>query len=184
MGGFYKILVGTTKLTLRNINLTSLIEVEQVINTRSLVYVDNNLDNHKHKRRYPSTDSKEWRWKIDQHYHVEEMNTVEKLLETWKNGLTYWAIWELWKNHFQFKKKPIVQQSHESAVSKKPRIGDRVQVKGSSPRGTLKVDRVIEMIENQDGKEEAATVMVPNKSIFQKSIIHMYPLEFNDEEQL
>ena len=82
------------------------------------------------------------------------------------------------------KKKPIVQQSHESAVSKKPRIGDRVQVKGSSPRGTLKVDRVIEMIENQDGKGQAATVMVPNKSIFQKSIIHMYPLEFNDEEQL
>ena len=45
MGGFYKIIVGTTKLTLKNINLTSLIEVEQVINTRSLVYVDNDLDN-------------------------------------------------------------------------------------------------------------------------------------------
>ena len=41
-----------------------------------------------------------------------------------------------------------------------------------------------EMIESQDGKERAAKVMMPNKSILQRSFIHLYPLESNGEEQL
>ena len=40
------------------------------------------------------------------------------------------------------------------------------------------------MTESQDGKERAAKVMMPNKIILQRSIIHLYPLECNDEEQL
>ena len=41
-----------------------------------------------------------------------------------------------------------------------------------------------EMMESQDGKERAAKVMMPNKSILQRSFIHLYPLESNGEEQL
>ena len=33
-------------------------------------------------------------------------------------------------------------------------------------------------------KERAARVMMPNKNILQRSIIHLYLLECNDEEQL
>ena len=41
-----------------------------------------------------------------------------------------------------------------------------------------------EMIESQDGKERTAKVMMPNKSILQRSFIHLSPLESNGEEQL
>ena len=67
---------------------------------------------------------------------------------------------------------------------KEPRIGDIVQVKNSSPRGTWRIGRVIEMIESQDGKQRAAKVMMLNKKILQRSLTHLYPLECNGEEQL
>ena len=35
----------------------------------------------------------------------------------------------------------------------------------------------------QDGKERTAEVMMPNKNILQRSIIHLYPLERNAEKE-
>ena len=56
---------------------------------------------------------------------------------------------------------------------KEPRTGDIIQVKDSSPKGTWKIARVIEIIESQVGKEQAATVMMPCKNILQRSAIHL-----------
>ena len=42
--------------------------------------------------------------------------------------------------------------------------------------------RIVEMIRNIDGEERAARVMMPNRNILQRSIIHLYPIECNDEE--
>ena len=56
---------------------------------------------------------------------------------------------------------------------KEPRIEDTVQVKDSSPRGTWRVGHVIKIIEGQGGKEGAAKVMLTNKNILQRSIIHL-----------
>lgn len=39
------------------------------------------------------------------------------------------------------------------------------------------------MIGSQDGKEPSAKVVMPNRNIIQRSMIHLYPLECNDEEQ-
>ena len=39
------------------------------------------------------------------------------------------------------------------------------------------------MIGSQDGKEPSPKVVMPNRNILQRSIIHLYPLECNDEEQ-
>ena len=39
--------------------------------------------------------------KADSTYHVEELNTAEKLLESWKKGHRYLEqFWELWKNYY------------------------------------------------------------------------------------
>ena len=67
---------------------------------------------------------------------------------------------------------------------KEPKIREIVQAKDLSPRGTWRVRRVIEMIKSQDRKERAAKVMTPNKSILQRSIMDLFPLESNEEEQL
>ena len=108
---------------------------------------------------------------------MESQKKVQRNLE---------QFWELWKNHhlLSFRERSQLFNKHPRMQSVKvPRIGDIVQVKDSSPRGTWRVERVIEMIKDQVGKERAARVMM-NKIILQKSIIHLYPLECNDEEQL
>ena len=56
---------------------------------------------------------------------------------------------------------------------KEPRTGDIIQVNDSSPKGTWKIARVVEIIESQVGKEQAATVMMPSKNILQRSTIQL-----------
>ena len=67
---------------------------------------------------------------------------------------------------------------------KDPRIGDIVQAKYSSPKGTWRIGRVIEIIESQEGKQRAARVMMSNKNILQRCIIDLYSLECNGKKQL
>ena len=80
--------------------------------------------------------------------------------------------------------KPIAQQTPKEQAVKEPRIRDIVQVKDSSPTGTSSIERVIQMIESQDGKQQAAKVMMRNKNILQRSITHLYRLKCNGQEQL
>ena len=103
MGGFYERLVGITKMSLRKsigrVSLTSsqlqtiLTDIEAVINTRPLVYVDNDLENQtippthflsiNLKTGTPVLTVKNEYEKTDPFYHADEMNTAEELLESW-----------------------------------------------------------------------------------------------------
>ena len=42
--------------------------------------------------------------------------------------------------------------------------------------------RIVEMIRNSDGEKRAVRVIMPNRNILQRSIIHLHPIECNDEE--
>ena len=42
--------------------------------------------------------------------------------------------------------------------------------------------RIVEKIRSNDGEERAAQVMMPNRNILQRSIIHLHPIKCNDEE--
>ena len=208
MGGFYERLVGTTKMSLGKsigrVSLTSsqlqrtLTKVETVINTGPLVYVDNNLQKpnhdtctlflHKYKDWYTSTDIKEWRWENwpqlscwgDEHCR----GVIGKLKKEQRHPEQFW---ELQKNHYLLnlgERSQLLNKHPRAQPIKEPRIRDIIQVKDSSPRETWRIGHVIEMIESQDEQEQAAKFMIPNKNILQRSFIHPYPLECNEEEQL
>ena len=85
------------------------------------------------------------------------MNHAGKLLENWKNGQRHLEqFWELFKNHYllDLRERCQLLNKHPRVQSvKEPRIGDIVQVKDSSPRGTWRIGHIIEMIESQDRKE-------------------------------
>ena len=62
----------------------------------------------------------------------------------------------IYKIHYQLDLRERCQllNKHPRAQSvKEPRIGDIVQVKDSSPTGTWRIGRIIEMIKIQDRKE-------------------------------
>ena len=120
MGGFYERLLEITKISLRKsigrVSLTSsqlqtiLTEIEAVINTRPSVYVDNDLENQitpahflsiNIKTGTPVLTVKSENEKTDSTYHVEELNTAEKLLESWKKRQRHLEqFWQLWKNYY------------------------------------------------------------------------------------
>ena len=107
MGGFYERLVGTTKMALKKsiarLHLTRtqlqtiITEVEGVVNSRPLVYVDNDLDNQvitsmhflslNPKNGTPVlTNQDDEDDPNDPDYKNEELTTAQKVFETWKKG--------------------------------------------------------------------------------------------------
>ena len=75
-----------------------------------MVYVDNDPDNQiitsadfniNIKTGIPVLTVKNDDEKTDPNYHVEDINTAEKSLESWKKGQRHLEqFWELWKNHY------------------------------------------------------------------------------------
>ena len=59
-----------------------------------------------------------------------------------------------------------------------PRVGDIVQVKENSSRGTRRVGHITELI-SQDQIEREARVQLPTRDNIQRSIYHPFPLECN-----
>ena len=202
MGGFYERLVGTTKAALKksigklHLSMTQLqtiiTEVEGVVNSRPLVYVDNDIDREiitpmhflslNPKNGTPVfKKSDEDDDKHDMDYQNEEISSAQKLLETWKKGNRHLEqFWKIWRDDYllnlrernrKLNNHPRIQTQHEA------KVGDIVQIKDSTPRGTWKIGRIIEMIKSQDGEERAAKIMMPNKKVLQRSIVHLYPLE-------
>ena len=74
-------------------------------------------------------------------YRVKEINTAEKLLESWKKGQKHLEqFWRLWKNHYllNLRERSKLFNKHQGVQSvKEPRVGDIVQVKDSSPRKNM-----------------------------------------------
>lgn len=208
MGGFYERLVGVSKMALKKtigrLSLTRsqlhtiITEVEGVVNSRPLVYVDNDLENQiitpmhflslNTKNGTPTlTNQDEEDNEDDPDYQNEEMTTAQRLLETWKKGNNHLEqFWKIWKDNYllNLRERSQIYNKHPRIQAKKePKVGDVVQIKETTPRGTWKIGRIIEMIKSNDGEERAARVLTPNKNILQRSIMHLYPLECNDEKR-
>lgn len=208
MGGFYERLVGTTKMALKKsigkLHLTStqlqtiITEIEGVVNSRPLVYIDNDIENEVLTPAHflslnPKTgtpilkEADEDDDRDDPNYQNEEMSTAKKLLETWKKGNRHLEqFWKIWRDQYllnlrersqRFNKQPRIQNLKEAKVE------DIVQIKDAAPRGTWKIGRIVEMIKSQDGEERAARILMPNKNVLQRSIVHLYPLECDEDER-
>ena len=207
MGGFYQRLVGITKMALKktigkfcltHTQLQTIItEVEAVINSRPLVYVNDDLENQIiMPNHFLSLNTKNGTPELirnnkdddknDPDYQNEELTTAHKLLETWQKGNKYLEqFWKVWKDGYllNLRERNQLFWKHPRIQAKKcPKIGDIVQIKDLLPRGTWRMGRIVEMIRSSDGEERAARVMMPNRNILQRSIIHLYPIECNDEE--
>ena len=191
MGGFYQRLVGITKMALKktigkfcltHTQLQTIItEVEAVINSRPLVYVNDDLENQIiMPNHFLSLNTKNGTPELIRN------NKDDELLETWKKGNKHFEqFWKVWKDGYLLnlcERNQLFQKHPRIQAKKCPKIGDIVQIKDLLPRGTWRMGRIVEMIRSSDGEERAARVMMPNRNILQRSIIHLYPIECSDEE--
>ena len=183
MGGFYESFVGTPKAALKKTigklylthsQLQAIItEVEAVINSRPLVYVDDDLENETiTPNHFLSLNTKNGTTELirnnedddknDPDYQNEELTTAHKLLEHWKkDNKRLEQFWKVWKDGYllNLRERNQLFQKHPRIQAKKcPKIGDIVQIKDSLPRGTWRVGRIVEMIMSSDGEQRAARV--------------------------
>ncbi|XP_053385862.1 uncharacterized protein LOC128550600 [Mercenaria mercenaria] len=198
MGGYNERLVGLVKRTLRktigrtlvtNTQMqTFLKETEAVLNSRPLVYVEEDLDSciaitpgHflslNRNLGLPETVKRD---KIDEEYLPFESSEKE-ILKLWEKGhrLLY-SFWQLWRNEYLLSLRERNQSKLKSGKvqsAKTPFIGEGVLIKEDLSRGCWKYGKIIDLPKSFDGDIRFAKVMVSSGRIVNRPLNLLFPLE-------
>ena len=191
-GGFYERLVAMVKSCLRKsigrILLTKdqlntfIIETESVINSRPLVYVNDDLNtnyitpghflNWGMKTGTPNFETKE---------NLDGQKSVKTLLELWKKGQHHLdTAWNLWRNDYLLSLRERYQKQWKaSRVPSQifPVKNQVVHVKDKLPRGAWKMGKISELILSRDGKIRSARILLSSGNIINRPLNLLYPLE-------
>ena len=170
MGGFYERLVGLTKRALRKTLgnqcltekqlVTTLTETEAVVNSRPLVYVDDDINSSMiltpsnfllfHSQCiFPNVlDDPDPEFEV-----AKKATSSQALLQTWKRGQNRLnQFWILWRNEYllSLREKSQVPLKGSKNIPTPPKIGDVVLVKENLPCGHWRVGRIVEVIKGKD----------------------------------
>ena len=204
MGGFYERMVGLVKSSLRKAigkkHLTEAqfttftTEAEGIINSRPLVYVDDDINSTNvitpmhflsliPKNGTPAITNED---DDDPDFKPRKETSSEELLAIWKKGQIHLDhLWKIWQGEYLLSLRERYQNSIKSTrVQSKlvPKIGQIVHIKEeingkSLPRGIWKMGKVTKLIESKDNEIRAATILLPTKKEVNRPINLLYPLE-------
>ena len=180
MGGFYERLVVVVKLSLpkaickvclTNKQLQTFIkEAEAVINSRPLVYVDEDI-NSKFTRSHFLTLNPKIGLPIyaqgdnDDDEYTTEIPSADRLLITWKKGLKHLnALWKIWRDDYLLSLRERSQVKLKESRILSPysaKIGDVILIRDNLPRGSWRMGRIHELINSKDGQIRSAKVCFP-----------------------
>ena len=119
----------------------------------------------------------------DSDYNINNLSSSKRLLEIWKKGQRHpEEFWKIWKSDYllNLREHSRIYNKHQRVQSsQEPKVGDIVQAKENSSRGTWRTGRITELIKIRDHIERAANVQLPTGNNIQRSIYHLFPLECN-----
>lgn len=200
MGGFYERLVGLVKRSLRKtlgklclneIQLQTLLtEIEAVINTRPMMYLDDDINS----------------WSAITPAHFLSLNPnigivfnvkddkdpdyvpasdcspdYQKLLKSWKKGHKHLeSFWKMWREGYLLSLRERYQTGlkHPRGESQlTPKLGDVVLIKEKLPRGTWRLGKIHKLNISKDGQVRSAEVMLASKFIIKRALSELYPIE-------
>ena len=197
IAGFYERLVGTVKGALKKsigkICLTDkkletfLAEAEVVINFRSLVYVGEDFGSGfwLTPADFLGLNPKSGIPIIEIHGPHDPDNgkqsSTDKSVEIWgKDQQHLNSLWKVWKGDYLLNLRER-RQTHVKGpriqAAEEPIEGRIVFLKEDVPRGVWKMAKTTELISNNDGKIQAAKVLLPTKKVLNRSLTLLYPLE-------
>lgn len=192
MGGTYERLVQVTKQAFEKTYgqqvvserefLTTIVEIEGIINSRPIVYVDQHLEspvltpNHFLQVSFPAIPVE-----IEEVQH-KRLSTKQNVIECWKASERhlnfYWRIWAeqyLLALRDQQRKKTPEGTDH-------PKIGDLVlMVDPAMKRGYWRKGIIERLIYSADGKCRSAQVFLNSKSRMIRPILKLIPVSVLDE---
>ena len=200
MGGSYERIVGVVKRSLRkavgkrlytfNQLSTILNEVEAIVNSRPIVYVDDDIDDVLTPSHFlclrnscgflPALLPSE----ADDPDYVPTDNLASKLLETWKKGQRNLdQFWTSWRNDYllNLRESQTSQHKQPRVNNCSPKIGDVVLVKDDLPRGFWRLGRLTSVQKSADGLVRSATVTTADKKELKRPISLLYPIEFSQD---
>ncbi|MCP9263031.1 Integrase core domain containing protein [Dirofilaria immitis] len=198
-GGIYERMIGVTKTAMRRAIgrkllwerelIILIIEIEGVLNTRPLTYVnfedyviirpiDFILPNASLVTQIPYDNDEE-------EYHLHRLSTKEKLVRYWSNTLKALdTFWEIWKREYLTSLRELTQREHNSpkgAEVRRPYENEIVLVNEPEiPRGMWKLARIKEIKKGSDGEARNAIIEMPHGKLLNRPINVLYPLEIND----
>ena len=201
MGEFYERLISITKMALKksigklcltSIQLQTILpKIEPVVNSRPLVYVNNEVEHRTiitpmdflsiNARTGPLTlmipEEED-----DPNFRLKEPKSAKKLLETLKKGQKYLEhFWKIWKDDYllSLRERSQICKHHPGIQSKQePWVGDFVQIQEIIPRGSWKIGRIMELIKSRYEEERAAKV----KKHSTKILCELLPLECDERQ--
>ncbi|XP_053403147.1 uncharacterized protein LOC128558271 [Mercenaria mercenaria] len=200
-GGYWERLVGLVKRSLRkslgrrsltDIQLQTVIkEIESVINSRPLLYVDDDINSNitltpgHFLTLNPRTGIPEADYDDNDPDCEPYESSTKKLLKLWNKGQKLLNnFWEIWKKEYLISLRERTQselKSHRVQSSFKPSVGDVVLIKDDLPRGLSKMGKVIKLIMSNDGQYRSAKVNLSNGRTIGRTLNHLYPVEVSDD---
>ena len=195
MGGFYERLVGLTKRSLRKSLgrckitrqklMTLIAEVEAVLNSRPLVYLDDDVNSNRAltPAHFLAINDKVGCPDIDEIHNYPVVSSSETLIETWRKGQKYLDnFWKIWRNEYMqslrerysYQMKPV-----KGEIIRTPKIGEIVLIKDEDlPRGSWKLGKITGLISNSiDDIVRAACIITTSGKKLKRPLRLLYPLE-------
>lgn len=191
-GGFYERMVGLTKSALKKTlgsrlltgeQFTTLIpEIEAVINSRPLLYLEEEMEGKGHLS--PAdflAPSHQWNVAIPEIPSIPQNVPMTNLIDTWKKGQklleTFWTSWttEYLRN---LRERPETHVKQNKGVNQRaPKRDDVVLLKENLPRSRWRLAKIKSLISSQDGIIRAAEISDASHKILRRPLNLLYPLE-------
>lgn len=203
MGGFYELLVGLVKRSLRKALgkvcltneqlMTVLKEADAVVNSRPLTYVGDDINSYitltpahflslNPKAGLPAFSQEN----TDDTDYSPETTSSDRLVALWKKGLKHLdSFWRIWRDDYLLSMRERSQRKLKERRTQSPfnaNVGDVVLVKDDLPRGMWRIGRICELIESRDGHIRSAKVLLPSKKIIGRPSCSLYPIECQETD--
>lgn len=160
-------------------------EIEAVVNSRPLTYVDTELSHILKPSDFLTTGRTLTVEELDGNIIPQGTQTRSDLIEGWKRGLTiHNEFKEMFVNRYltSLRERPTTSPNQPRVTSKlTPVEGQIVQIKGDSKnREGWKVGKITALPKGSDGACRIAKINVGDKE-FIRSLAHLYPLEIPED---
>ncbi|XP_065191904.1 uncharacterized protein LOC135822994 [Sycon ciliatum] len=195
MGGMYERLVGIVKRSMRKTigrrllttsQLATLLpEVESVVNSRPLVYVDEEQCTVLTPGHFISLSATQGFFTVsndptDPDYQPIN-SSADSLLDLWKKGQRHLdQFWLAWRNEYLLSLREAHTSSFKQSRTRSstfPKPADVVLIKEELPRGHWRLGRIQEVHTSSDGNIRSATVLTSDKRTVKRPVSLLCPLE-------
>ena len=200
MGGFYQRLIGLVKRSLRKAIgklsltyeqlLTTLAEVEAFINSRPLVYVDDDINSNisltpsHFLTLNPRIGKQTCDIDIEDNHFSSNISSADKLLLKWKKRVKHLErFWKIWRDEYlmNLRERTRTQLREAKRSSQCPaQIRDAVLIKDDLTRGNWRIGKINKLMTSFDQQVRYAKVILTSKRIISRSLNLIYPIECSD----